>query len=90
MSNLDKFVKVEMIRDVPLEQIVDLMDKLEKQLKAKGDEIAAFKERLESELEYATSSSDREDFNIPTRRYWQVKAEALSGVIECMKELQPR
>jgi hypothetical protein len=31
MSDLEKFVKVEMIRDVPLEQIVDLMDKLEKE-----------------------------------------------------------
>ena len=52
------------------------------QLKAKDEEIKAFKEKLESDLEYATNSSDREDFNIPTRRYWQVKAEVLADVIE--------
>ena len=31
MSELEKFVKVEMIKDVPLEYTVDLMDKLEKE-----------------------------------------------------------
>lgn len=33
MSELEKFVKVEMIRDVPLESIVDLMDKLEAEVR---------------------------------------------------------
>ena len=38
MSTLDKWVKVEMIKDVPPEDIVDLMDKYHKENKElKGD-----------------------------------------------------
>ncbi len=35
MSELEQFVKVEMLRDVPLEDIVELLDKYEKDTKDK-------------------------------------------------------
>lgn len=59
MSEIEKFVKVEMIRDVPLEDIVDLMDKYEKENAELREGVKTALEKFNVDFEHHMNSRTR-------------------------------
>ena len=56
------------------------------QLKASQDKLENFTNNLKDQLDFASISSARGDFNDATRKYWRVKAEVYG---ELLTEIAP-